>query len=338
MAQDVDPATSPEQAGTTDDHGLHGGLTRGWKVGTTLFVLAFLAVNVLYGISTVRPPDPYLRTTNKVSVFVSPYAVNPAEDTIKAKVTVAPPEDLYTETGLTRQIDVHFVTEEKTVSFPVGTKTLSADLLIIANFGNYEWYPLDRYSEPMLIYSTTPLPGGGEQTLNTEASVWGKFPGWRVIGTNSELPAPTGWWDNVLGDVDAVYEDVGPESATVKVLLARNGSTMSFVAMILVAMVILTALAMVVARAVADQRRRIEATMASWLAAMLFAMVPLRTNMPGAPPIGVWIDFLVFLWVLLGLMLALAIFVTSWLRFTPRPERRHQPRTTAQRKAESGPA
>lgn len=319
MAIEAEAAEQPNESGAAPDHGLHGGLTRNWVVATVVFVLTFLAVNVLYGFSTVRPPEPYLRTTDKVSVYISPYAINPAEDSIKAKVTVSPPDELFADSGLTRPIDVHFVSEEKTISFPVGTKTLSADLLIIANFGNYEWYPLDRYSEPMLIYSTTPLAGGGEQTLNTEAVVWGKFPGWRVIPTNSELEAPTGWWDTILGDTEAVYEDVGTESATVKVLLARNGSTMSFVAMILVAMIVLTALAMVVARAVADRRRRIEATMASWLAAMLFAMVPLRTNMPGAPPIGVWIDFLVFLWVLLGLMLALAIFVVSWLRFTPRP-------------------
>ena len=60
--------------------------------------------------------------------------------------------------------------------------------------------------------------------------------------------------------------------------------------------------------------------MASWFAALLFARVPLRTNMPGAPPIGVWIDFLVFLWVLIMLMISLAVFVGSWLVFTPEPE------------------
>ena len=33
-------------------------------------------------------------------------------------------------------------------------------------------------------------------------------------------------------------------------------------------------------------------------------MVPLRINLPGAPPIGVWMDVLVFYWVVMALMVA----------------------------------
>ncbi|MDQ1250918.1 MAG: hypothetical protein QG597_5298 [Actinomycetota bacterium] len=111
-----------------------------------------------------------------------------------------------------------------------------------------------------------------------------------------------------------------PDYSIAVVKLARNGSTMTIVVLWLTAMVVLTGLALVVARAVATRRRRIEATMASWFAALLFAMVPLRTNLPGAPPIGVWIDFLVFLWVILGLMVALAVFIGSWLRYSRPPD------------------
>ena len=156
-----------EQSGAPGRVGLHGGLSRSWKLGTAFFVLAFLAVNVLYGISTLRPEVPFIRNSDKVSVYINPYAVNPAEDTIKAKVTVAPPDELFADTGLTSQIDIHFTSEEKTVTFPVGSKTLSADLVMIAEFGSYEWYPLDRYSEPMLIFATMPAANGAEQSLET---------------------------------------------------------------------------------------------------------------------------------------------------------------------------
>jgi hypothetical protein len=59
--------------------------------------------------------------------------------------------------------------------------------------------------------------------------------------------------------------------------------------------------------------------MAGWFAALLFALVPLRTNMPGAPPIGAWLDVAIFYWVELALLIAMAVFIGSWLRYRKPP-------------------
>ena len=37
--------------------------------------------------------------------------------------------------------------------------------------------------------------------------------------------------------------------------------------------------------------------------------------MPGGPPIGVWIDYIVLLWVVVIFMTSLAVFVAAWLRY-----------------------
>jgi hypothetical protein len=47
---------------------------------------------------------------------------------------------------------------------------------------------------------------------------------------------------------------------------------------------------------------------------MLFALIPLRNCLPGAPPLGPWIDVLVFFWDEVGIMLALLVFIATWLR------------------------
>ena len=60
--------------------------------------------------------------------------------------------------------------------------------------------------------------------------------------------------------------------------------------------------------------RKVEATLMSWMAAMLFATIPLRTFLPGSPPIGSWVDYLVVLWVVAGLVLGLVIYVLAWLQ------------------------
>jgi hypothetical protein len=53
---------------------------------------------------------------------------------------------------------------------------------------------------------------------------------------------------------------------------------------------------------------------------MLFATVPLRTFLPGSQPIGSWIDYLVVLWVVAGLICGMVIYVSAWWRWGARAD------------------
>jgi hypothetical protein len=57
-----------------------------------------------------------------------------------------------------------------------------------------------------------------------------------------------------------------------------------------------------------------ESTLIGALGAMVFALPALRNAIPGAPPLGVRADLLVFLWAVIATVLALALFVWSWAR------------------------
>lgn len=105
----------------------------------------------------------------------------------------------------------------------------------------------------------------------------------------------------------------------VQAAIKRSGGVLAFVMVILLLMITIAVLALVVSTRVALKLRPIEATMASWFAALLFALIPLRTNMPGAPPIGAWIDVTVFFWVEAALLVAMSIFIVSWLRYRKPP-------------------
>lgn len=48
------------------------------------------------------------------------------------------------------------------------------------------------------------------------------------------------------------------------------------------------------------------------LGGMLFALPAMRYAMPGAPPLGVRADLLVFLWAELAVTLALLLFLVMW--------------------------
>lgn len=181
--------------------------------------------------------------------------------------------------------------------------------------GDYQTYPFDTMSTQVLAFVTVGSRQSAVGEIPVNLLIVGDVPGWLI--RDQPLMGDDGQ------DILTELEDDGLTSAgrfATGLYLARAGSTKTFVLLLLVAMIVLGVLSLLVARAVRTKRRRIEATMASWFAAMLFAVIPLRLNMPGSPPIGVWIDFMVLLWVELALMIGLAVFVGSWLRYTRPPE------------------
>ena len=197
--------------------------------------------------------------------------------------------------------------------------------------GNPSTYPFDHYqygwpsdadkaraiddpddvelSDPAPLLSVTELGPDG-QPLPTRIPM-GVYPssglqGWTEKWNFSVSEQPVG--NAVPGDTLMLHMDI-----------KRGGGVLAFVVVVLTLMVVTAVLSALVARSVARKRRPIEATMAGWFAALLFALVPLRTNMPGSPPIGAWIDVAIFYWVELGLLIAMAVFIGSWLRYRKPP-------------------
>jgi len=132
-------------------------------------------------------------------------------------------------------------------------------------------------------------------------------PGW----TFSSLQVD-GEGDLVLGD--QVVDEIS-------LTATRSAATVAFGVIIVALMIVMPALGLTVAVRVLRGERKAEATLMSWMAAMLFATIPLRTFLPGSPPIGSWVDYLVVLWVVAGLIAALVIYVVAWLKWAPAGER-----------------
>ena len=65
--------------------------------------------------------------------------------------------------------------------------------------------------------------------------------------------------------------------------------------------------------------RKIEPTLVSALGAIIFALPALRNAIPGAPPLGVRADVLVFFWAELGAVIGLCLFIAAWAREGAQP-------------------
>lgn len=96
------------------------------------------------------------------------------------------------------------------------------------------------------------------------------------------------------------------------VTYTRSFSTQFFAVLLLVLSIIIALRAIVAGVLVGTNRRRVEATMLSWVAALLFALPLLRNYMPGSPSVGAAIDIYVYLWVIVVAVVALILFVYGW--------------------------
>lgn len=301
-------------------------LTVFWIATALVAGIAFSAVVSMYAATTTAPPRPDFGRS-VVSVYIEPVQVLPAEGRVVADLTVTvPPQLMEDGLRLSERLSLTFFafSGSQTVVFAKGTPALelSAPLRVRVDHDSYTRYPWDNYESQLWVLASMETPQGAVWEP-VSVGVWGDMPGWHVV------PASVNSRSSLQRPSTSPYVD---SVADVTVNVRRAGSTQAIVVMLLGAMVVLAALGLVVVVAVSRRRRRVEATLAGWFAAMLFALVPLRLNMPGSPPIGAWIDILVFLWVVLALMLALTVFVVTWLRFTPAPEPvRHKKRKRARK-------
>ncbi len=294
-----------------------------WIVVALISALLYALVVATYRDSTVPPDRPTVTKQDSITVYAQPTKVNPADGIANMDISLAAPFAL---TGADSQLDdkldllLFSATGTKIMTFPRGTPSLALNDETTVRFDGdpYAAYPLDQYNSGVGVLAKVDAPTGAVW-YPVELALWGDVPGWRIASDSqssfTDSPVPIN--DSPTDASESVPAD---SAAFVGLSVKRAGSTIAIVALLSVALIAVAVLAVVIAYAVSRRVRRPEATLAGWFAALLFAVIPLRLNMPGAPPIGVWIDFLMFMWVVLALMLALTVFVLTSLRFSPRPE------------------
>lgn len=280
-----------------------------------VLVAVYVVVVALYALSeraaniegcTEGPP------ADAVLLSITPESVNAASDRIVANLTVL-------SFGPIGSADTSLLSEPLTIlvsdtdgprSFTIAQDEIpSPQSLNFITDGYVERWPFDSHSVDVAILS---LQGEGEDMTAIPTLLCGSahVPGWTF---SSEEVAGT---DEIVVDGEPVTQ--------IRVTATRSGATVAFGIVILGLMAVLPILGLTVAIVAYRGIRKVEATLMSWMAAMLFATIPLRTFLPGSPPIGSWVDYLVVLWVVAGLVLGLVIYVLAWLRWGTRGERAAQ--------------
>ena len=102
-------------------------------------------------------------------------------------------------------------------------------------------------------------------------------------------------------------------SAALRIHIERAAGTKFFAFIVMGIMAVLTLLTMTVSWHVVFRGRKPEFSGFSWMGAMLFAFPAIRNALPGQPPMGSFIDYLVFFWAEGLVAVALLAAVSAWL-------------------------
>ncbi|MGD8165743.1 DUF4436 family protein [Herbiconiux sp. P16] len=272
-------------------------------------VLVYVAVVLLYARSgrfTTIDADP--RNPEAVTVTMQPSAVNGQAERIVMQVAVDPPDDLLEDGGPSVAEDLSVIITpvdgEQTIDIAKGTIPPTSSVSIFTE-GEVEEWPLDSYHTRLAVVAFTVVDGVKTPIL-TNVQIIGGVPGWNLSGFRTIDP-----------DVGVIPLSDGSSEPipVIDMTASRSGSTLAFGVLLLGLMVVMPILVLFVAITAFRGKRKVEASFMSWMGAMLFATIPLRTFLPGSPPIGSWIDFLIVLWVIVGLIAGLTIYVSAWMRW-----------------------
>jgi hypothetical protein len=234
----------------------------------------------------------------RIELYLQPIAIDPVNESMNVRVSVLPTRSAGNTPVTVADRDLVLVIHHGTsterllvhANQPFPEATFAFDL----NDGSVRDYPLDSY------YSEVHLVGfevGHE-------------------GADAALPAHVTSWEGVLGYSVRAQELAVPHAGEVQLrfMVNRVGAIEFFGLAVYGGMIVLALCALAIGSLVFVGIRRIEVTLVGALGAIVFALPAMRNALPGAPPIGVRADVLVFFWAELGAVIALCLFIAAWVR------------------------
>ena len=162
-------------------------------------------------------------------------------------------------------------------------------------------WPFDSYQTEPISADAFVGSGDNRKKVPARVEVTGELDGWDATVTRVHDPA-------------ALPTSRGSDNGNVVITLRRAKGPLIFDLGICLVLIALPTLALLVAIPMVLGRRKFLPPFATWYAANLFAIVPLRNILPGAPPPGSWIDQAIVQWVLIGLVTAMSLYIFAWVR------------------------
>jgi hypothetical protein len=295
-------APEPPAPAPTGSRGRHIAIAFGMLVALiVIYVLSLIGVHLL---AKSSPPLPevdlgqYQQDDTVVKLHVE--ELKTVANRLIVNVLVYPAYSVYDEKFgvLTSDAAVRLypANDLGDLQYPKGKAPAQVATTIEAHGDPGNW-PFDTYRTGEI--SALVFTGGYHDKVWARMEVTGSLDGWDVSVKrvhDAEDTENLNSFDNVI------------------ITLHRAKGPLIFDLGIALILISLPTMALVVAIPMALGRTTFLPPFATWYAAMLFAIVPLRNILPGSPPPGSWVDQAVVLWVLIALIAAMALFIVAWAR------------------------
>lgn len=267
-----------------------------------LFLALFIGMNLLYRAEGVEKETVFAeeqtKQTGYVIISAKVISIDPIRGDMNVRLQFFPQGDYLVENeGVLSKdlvLDINSASGRVEYKFKKDEPMNPTDV-VLDIYGDISEYPFDQH-EGDLILEMSETDSVGDQPSQFKAVPFavgysGAVSGYRITASRS-LDSETGYLE-------------------INMKMARSLSTILFSAFIMLLewLLAISALSVMVIWA---RGRKIEATMFSWMAGLLFAMLPLRNAMPAAPPIGVLSDFLAFFWAECIVASSLVASITIW--------------------------
>lgn len=267
-----------------------------------IYVLSLIAVHLLAKSAPALPPVDFSKLEAEDSVVqVHLEKLDTVANRLTVNVLVNPKDSLYDKNlgVLTTDAAVRLYPENDLgdLQYPVGKAPAQVSTALVAHGDPGNW-PFDSYKTEVIAADVFTGSGASREKVPARVEVTGKLDGWDASVTRVHDP-----------------EDANPDTQDdVIITLERSKGPLIFDFGICLVLIALPALALWVAIPMALGRTSFLPPLGTWFAALLFAVVPLRNFLPGSPPPGSWVDQAIVLWVLIGLVTAMSLFVVAWSR------------------------
>ena len=264
-----------------------------------IYVLSLFGVHLLArSAAPIKPPD--LNATDDTIVLVRLEELKTVANRLSVKVLVIPEDKMFDKRleVLTTDTAVRMdpANDLGDLVYPAGKAPAQVATTIEAHGDPNNW-PFDSYSTDTLSAEVLVGQGDARKYIPARVEVVGQLEGWDV---------------SVQRVGEASQESERPDN--VIITLHRAKGPLIFDLGVCLVLFALPALAFAVAAQIALGKRKFVPPFVTWFAAMLFAVIPIRNFLPGAPPPGAWIDQALVLWVLLGLVGAMGMYMLTWYR------------------------
>jgi Domain of unknown function (DUF4436) len=273
-----------------------------------IYVLSLIAVHLLAQSAPALPAVDISKAEADDSVVqVRLEKLDTVANRLTVNVLVYPKDSLYDKNFgvLTTDAAVRLYPENDLgdLQYPVGKAPAQVSTNIVSHGDPGNW-PFDAYKTEVIAADVFTGTGQTREKAPARVEVTGKLDGWDATVTRVHDP-----------------EDPNPDIVDdVTITLQRSKGPLIFDFGICLVLIALPALALWVAIPMALGKTSFLPPFITWYGAMLFAIVPLRNILPGSPPFGSWIDQAIVLWVLIGLVVAMTLFLLAWWRSRDRKQ------------------